>query len=54
MSLHLAFLITAGTLREAYVAVVLGTPGMCDAAVGDCESMLIGAPIVPLDTTRTE
>ena len=54
MSPRLAFLRTAGTLRDAYVAVILDTPGVCDAAVGDRESMLIGAPIVPLDTTRTE
>ena len=54
MSPHFAFLRTAGTLRDAYVAVVLDPPGMCDAAVGDCESMLLGVPIVPLETTRTE
>ena len=41
-------------MRDAYVAVIPDIPGMCDAAVGDCESMLIGVPIVPLDTTRTE
>ena len=41
-------------MRDAYVAVVLGSPGICDAAVGDCESILIGAPTVPLETTRTE
>ena len=41
-------------MRDAYVAVILDTQGVCDAAVGDRESMLIGPPIVPLDTTRTE
>ena len=44
----------AGTLPDAYVAVILDTPDMCDAAVGNCESMLMGVPIVPLETTRTE
>ena len=62
MSPHLAFLSTAGTFR-AYPAAVTVTAaaaddddgaGMCAAVVGEAESMLIGAPIVPLETTRTE
>ena len=28
--------------------------GVCEAVVRDCESMVMGVPIVPLDTTRTE
>ena len=52
MSPHFAFLRTAGTAR-AYDGTA-GAAGMCAAVVGDEESMLIGVPMVPLETTRTE
>ena len=57
MSPHFAFFRTAGTLRAAaYATAPLDDDvlGMCEAVVGDCESMVMGVPIVPLDTTRTE
>lgn len=56
MSPHFAFFRTAGTARAyaATVDVVDVGAGMWEAVVGDAESMLIGVPIVPLETTRTE
>ncbi len=40
----------------AYATAALDdvVPGMCDAVVGDCELMVMGVPMVPLATTRTE
>ena len=52
---HFGFFVAAATPRAAaYATDALVVPGMCDAVVGDCESRLMGAPMVPLDTTRTE
>ena len=59
MSSHLAFLRTPGTLHAAAYATaalddVMPGPGMYSMVVSDCESMVMGVLIVPLDKTRTE